>query len=297
VYFSKRIRRSIELVAAVSCGLVSFASCTSSISSPSGAGELLDAAEPIDTSTPPDAIFEPTPDAISEPTSDAVSEPYPDVLSDARPDTPIERSSCAAFEALLCNFDGTCPDFAGIGGGGGLPIFDPDGGPDGSKAIRVDVPTGGGGYFAMPFGNPPEVFPPPSIAHCHVTCEANLRIAVGAGLPMKVVLGHVQSVDQTFAVGVRDGGWVQQTDPDASILAGHDASATDEWVHVTIRLSPPDDGGVGSSEATLRVGDASTTTTVPIDAIGTTMFFGAQIPEGTGPAKVYVDDVTCHITE
>jgi hypothetical protein len=277
------VTRVLAAQSAVASGVLALISCTSTSSPLGGQG--------FDASSPSSSTVDAAP---------GLGKPFI-APSDARPDVALAMAGCAELEPLACDFNyregGTsCPPYSAFISGGGFPNLSSDGGVDGSGAIRVDVPTGGGGYYGMPF-QPYDVFPLPSIAHCRVTCEANLRIAEGASLPMQVVQGDYNDGMPTFTIGVRNGVWTQESHPDAATVIAQGAIATGDWVHVIVRLSPRDGGGAISEATLITADDASTTTTLPISSMGGNMRFGAGIPWGAGPAQVFIDDVICHVTE
>lgn len=263
--------------------VASIVSCTSSpdvVDDPSG-GDASDASIQHDAGV-----------ADAPPVTDAHS--IGDAPSDAS-DANVPAAACASFAPLLCNFNGVCPPFSGMGiQPPGLSDLPADGGLDGSTAYRAylvnDAGFAGGAYFGMPFQEPNPNGPTPAITACRVICSANLRVASASSSTVAVVKG----ADDSFALSSLDGGWVL-TAPDASApLPGMPVSP--DWVHATFVLSPSDGGGA-SSTVTLEAGDASATASVGVTKLGQLMRFGAFAQSGEPPVIVYVDDVACRITD
>ena len=275
-------------IAALSCvagtALIAAASCDSNsdtVAAPPGSVVsvvvLNDAAQPPSTATATPVVTDEG--GAADARSDA---------SDAAPPT----AACDSFAPLLCNFDGVCPGYAGIGiGGAGLPSTVADGGPDGSAAFRAYVAGDAGGgraVFGMPYQPFPTDGPLPDISGCRVTCEANVRIDQGASQLATVLAPN----RDTFRFGVQDGVWVESNAADASAVG---APIADGWSHVAVVLTPTDGGGA-TSQITLAAADASTVTTLPISDMGLSMNFGVIAAANSGPVVVLVDDVICHVT-
>jgi hypothetical protein len=200
---------------------------------------------------------------------------------------------CTGFPPVLCDFDSVCPPLAFIGGfGTGQPESAADAGLDGSTAFRALVPDGGAALFAMPFRELAPGAPSPlrTIPPCGVTCEANARIAQGASGPFTIVMAN----EDGFRLEVEDGRLVHKTSIGPTI-ATTGAIVSSDWIHITVRLTPADGGA--TSEVTLLTRDASTTTLGPITEIGAEMVFGAQVASPTGPVEVFVDDITCRLSD
>lgn len=251
----------------------------------------------VDPTTPDVQNGDVTARDTSAPSNDAgtPNDALSDVKTDASDSAPPTPSACSTFPIMVCDFNGSCPPYGAlILSGTGQPNFKPDAGPDGSTALWAYVPDGGLALFGIPFQSPNPNGPTAPIVGCHVTCEANLRVAGGASANMSIVLGNE---GDTFELRAEDGGYVQ-TVPSSAIRVEHDASITSDWVHLTIRLSPPDDAGTpAKSEVTIEAGAASTTTTTTIPMVGQQMRFGALPTSQSEPIDVYVDDIVCRVFE
>jgi hypothetical protein len=263
------------------------AACDSNDSPPTSS-TLIDASTPKDGSPPVTSG-----DASGDPV-DAAADAR---RSDAAPDATL--GVCNSYPALLCNFNGICPALSGIGiGPGGYSGFQPDGGIDGSTSFYgYASDAGGGGFFTMPFREITDPnTPPPSVEHCAVTCEANIRIAAGEALPFAIVIGD----DLSFNLEAVDGGFVH-TAPSAA-PAAHTILASNDWIRVKVHQIPPNTGSgtLWTSTLTITSSDAGTSSTTSVQTAkrGSSVQFGVSsrgsLPT---PALVFVDDVTCKLSD
>jgi hypothetical protein len=97
----------------------------------------------------------------------------------------------------------------------------------------------------------------------------------------------------SWSLDVAEGGYVHHSSLDAS--ATHAVAPSTDWLHVRIRVLP--NGSAATSEVTIiDHADVSTTTKIAVAEVGRSMFFGA-VAGSTGPVDVYLDDVTCQISD
>jgi len=216
-----------------------------------------------------------------------------DAHDDEPTDAGIDVAICRSYGPMLCDFGAICPPYSAIGiRPPGLSGIQHDGGLDGSPSFVAYAPSGGSGFFGMPFQPLPDSGAlPPAIDMCNVRCEANIRFESAHRVAVAVIFG----VEMDFDFGTTDGGYVHSSiNPPKT--ESHPGAVTDEWFHVSVTKTHKPTGI--ESRLTLRLPDGqASTTVVPITKTGLSMRFGVNAAPNSDPVRVFVDDVICQLTD
>jgi hypothetical protein len=193
------------------------------------------------------------------PLADAAPQPGPSI--DAAHDAVIEAGAdagaaeagrCSDVPAYVCDFSiGSCHPLDGVGGGGGgIPSFPDDGGPDGSRAFRATVQGLGGATYGTAFRITMD-----GGAGCNFVCDVDLRLATPDAPNGTSVLYALPDFATTPArLEIGDGGWVHTGDDEAG---AHSLPVTADWFHARMAMTRDANDAGATTMLTLSTLDGS----------------------------------------